>query len=151
MIIRLSRRSSQNCLRAKAGFSLVLALAALVGACKSESPTSPSANVPFSFTDLRVGTGAEAITGTAATVNYSLWLYDDGAAQNKGRAMEAGQFSFTVGTGVIPGFSRGVTGMRVGGQRRIIVPPDLGYGSGAYQSIPGNSTLVFEVELVSIP
>jgi FKBP-type peptidyl-prolyl cis-trans isomerase FkpA len=132
-------------------FSLVLVLAALVGGCKSDSPTAPSANVPFSFTDLRVGTGAEATTGTATTVNYSLWLYDAGAAQNKGRAMEAGQFSFTVGTGVIPGFSRGVTGMRVGGQRRIIVPPDLGYGPDPYQSIPGNSTLVFEVEVVSIP
>ena len=129
----------------------MLVLAALVGACKSDSPTAPSANVPFSFTDLRVGTGAEATTGTATTVNYSLWLYDAGAAQNKGRAMEAGQFSFTVGTGVIPGFSRGVTGMRVGGQRRIIVPPDLGYGPDPYQSIPGNSTLVFEVEVVSIP
>jgi FKBP-type peptidyl-prolyl cis-trans isomerase FkpA len=151
MTFRLSHRSSQNRLRAKTGFSLVLVLAALVGACKSDSPTAPSANVPFSFTDLRVGTGAEATTGTPATVNYSLWLYDAGAAQNKGRAMEAGQFSFTVGTGVIPGFSRGVTGMRVGGQRRIIVPPDLGYGANPYQSIPGNSTLVFEVEVVSIP
>lgn len=151
MTIRLSRRSSQSHLQAKAGISLVLLLAALVGACKSNTPTAPSANVPFSFTDIRVGTGATAATGSAATVNYALWLYDAGASQNKGRAIDAGQFSFTVGTGVVPGFSQGVVGMRVGGQRRIIVPPDLGYGAAGRDPVPGNATLLFEVELVSIP
>jgi FKBP-type peptidyl-prolyl cis-trans isomerase FkpA len=150
MTIRLSRRSSQTCLRATAGFSLVLVLTTLVAACKSDSPTAPSANVPFSFTDLRVGTGDEATNGRAATVNYALWLYDAGAAQNKGRAVDAGQFSFTVGTGVVTGFSQGVVGMRVGGQRRIIVPPELGYGAAGRDPVPGNATLVFEVELVSL-
>ena len=150
MTFRVWRRSSQMSLQATAGFSLLLVLAALVGACKGDSPTSPSANVPFSTTDLRVGTGAEATTGQLATVNYALWLYDAGAAQNKGRAIDAGQFSFTVGTGVIPGFSQGVVGMRVGGQRRIVVPPDLGYGAAGRDAIPGNATLVFEVELVSL-
>jgi len=151
MTFRLWRRRSQSNLQAKAGFSLLLVMAALVGACKGDSPTSPSANVPFSTTDLRVGTGAEATTGQLATVNYALWLYDAGAAQNKGRAIQASQFSFTVGTGVIPGFSQGVAGMRVGGQRRIIIPPNLAYGAGGNGSdIPGNATLVFEVELVSL-
>jgi FKBP-type peptidyl-prolyl cis-trans isomerase len=107
--------------------------------------------VPFSFTDLRVGTGAEATTGSLATVNYGLWLYDAGASQNKGRAIGAGQFPFTVGASdVIPGFSRGVVGMRVGGQRRVIVPPDLAYGAAGRDEIPGNATLVFEVDLISL-
>jgi FKBP-type peptidyl-prolyl cis-trans isomerase len=128
-----------------------LVLAVLLVACKSDTPTAPSANVPFATTDLRVGTGDQATTGRSATVNYALWLYDAGAAQNKGRAIDAGQFTFTVGTGVLPGFSQGVTGMRVGGQRRIVVPPDLGYGAaGRPPDVPGNSTLVFEVELVSL-
>ena len=64
---------------------------------------------------------------------------------------DAGVFTFTVGTGVIQGFSRGVTGMRVGGQRRVVIPPDLGYGSaGAPPAIPGNATLVFDIELRAI-
>jgi FKBP-type peptidyl-prolyl cis-trans isomerase FkpA len=107
--------------------------------------------VPFSTTDLRVGTGAEATTGRTATVSYALWLYDPGATQNKGRAIQANQFTFTIGTGVIPGFSQGVVGMRVGGQRRIVIPPDLGYGAaGSAPDIPGNATLLFEVELLNL-
>ena len=132
-------------------FSALLLLAALLVGCKGDTPTAPSANVPFSTTDLRVGTGAEAAVGRTASVNYALWLYDPGATQNKGRAVDAGQFAFTVGTGVIPGFSQGVVGMRVGGQRRIVVPPDLGYGAaGSPPDIPGNATLLFEVELLNL-
>src|SRR5918997_1356143 len=117
--------------------SALLLLATLLAACRGDTPTAPTANVPFSTTDLRVGTGAEATTGRTATVNYALWLYDPGATQNKGRAIDANQFTFTIGTGVIPGFSQGVVGMRVGGQRRIVVPPDLAYGAAGDRDIPG--------------
>src|SRR5688500_18370601 len=87
------------------------------------SPTAPSANVPFSTTDLRVGTGAEATAGRNVTVNYSGWLYSTAAADNKGTAFDAGSFPFTVGTNqVIAGFSQGVQGMRVGGVRRVVIP-----------------------------
>lgn len=135
-------------------FLIVLALAAAVSACKSDSPTSPSANVPYSQTDLRVGTGAEAVNGRTASVSYALWLYDANAAQNKGSAIPqpGNTFSFLVGGGgVIQGFNQMVTGMRVGGQRRAVIPPNLAYGSqGQPPQIPGNATLVFEVELLNV-
>ena len=133
---------------------VLLVLAAAATACKGDTPTSPSvnANVPYSQVDLRVGTGAEAVTGSRATVAYSGWLYDTISTQNKGQHFDTGTFTFTVGQGVITGFSRMVTGMRVGGQRRAIIPPDQGYGSGGnpQAGIPGNATLVFEVELLNV-
>lgn len=129
-----------------------LALALVVSGCGKDNPTSPSANVPFSTVDVRVGTGAEATTGRAASVNYSGYLYSATAAENKGNPFDAGNFSFTVGTGVIPGFSQGVAGMRVGGIRRIIIPPNLAYGNNppTGSGIPANATLVFQVELLAV-
>jgi len=136
-------------------FGLAVLLAVSVSACggsDSQTPTSPSANVPFSTVDLRVGTGAEANTGRVASVNYSGYNYSATAAENKGTRFDAGAFSFTVGAGVIPGFSQGVIGMRVGGVRRVIIPPSLGYGNNppAGSGIPANGTLVFEIELLSV-
>jgi FKBP-type peptidyl-prolyl cis-trans isomerase len=133
-------------------FSFVLAAALAVSACggNNTTPTAPSANVPFSTTDLRVGTGAEATVGRNVTVNYTLWLWDSLGTDNKGSRLEAGTFPFTVGQGVIQGFSQGTIGMRVGGLRRVVVPPNLGYGSQPQNGIPGNSTLIFEIELLSV-
>ncbi len=128
-------------------------LAITVAACggDSDTPTAPSANVPFSTVDVRVGTGAEANTGRNVTVNYAGYLYSATAAENKGTLFDSGSFSFTVGVGVIQGFSQGMIGMRVGGIRRVIIPPSLGYGSaGSPPRIPGNATLVFEIELLSV-
>lgn len=133
---------------------VVIGLALFVGACggsDSGSPTAPSANVPFSTTDLRVGTGTEATIGRSVNVNYSLWLWDSLGTDNKGSRIQAGTFPFTVGQGVIQGFSQGTIGMRVGGLRRVVVPPSLGYGSaGSPPDIPGNATLIFEIELLSV-
>lgn len=132
------------------GCALVLAL--LVSGCGGSTPTAPSANVPFSTVDLRVGTGVEATTGSRVSVNYSGWLYNTAGTDNKGTRFDAGAFSYTVGQGVITGFSQGTVGMRVGGLRRVTIPPSLGYGAaGSPPTIPGNSTLIFEIELVSIP
>ena len=130
----------------------VLAAALAVSACggNNTTPTAPSANVPFSTTDLRVGTGAEATVGRNVTVNYTLWLWDSLGTDNKGSRLEAATFPFTVGQGVIQGFSQGTIGMRVGGLRRVVVPPNLGYGSQPQNGIPGNSTLIFEIELLSV-
>jgi FKBP-type peptidyl-prolyl cis-trans isomerase len=134
-------------------FLLVFVLAAAVSGCKS-TPTSPSQNqnVPYSQVDLVVGTGTQAQTGSLATVAYAGWLYDANAADNKGASFDpGGQFQFTVGAGVITGFSQMVNGMRVGGRRRAIIPPNLAYGAaGSPPSIPSNATLVFEVVLLSI-
>jgi FKBP-type peptidyl-prolyl cis-trans isomerase FkpA len=117
------------------------------------SPTSPSTpSAPFSQTDIRVGTGAEAVAGRTLTVNYALWLYDPGQPENKGRQIESNQFSFPLGAGrVIRGWDQGVVGMRVGGLRRLVIPPDLAYGSaGSPPAIPPNATLVFDVELLNV-
>ncbi len=134
-------------------FALSLALA-VTAACGDDSQTAPSSvsTVPFSSTELRLGTGADATTGKTATVRYTGWLYSATAAENKGSQFDTGTFSFVVGSnGVIQGFSLGVAGMKVGGTRRIIVPPNLGYGAaGAGSTIPPNATLVFDVELTAV-
>ena len=89
-------------------------------------------------------------------MNYTGWLYDPTQPEQKGRQFDTstgrGPFTFVVGTGsVIPGWDLGVAGMRVGGQRRLIIPPDLGYGSaGAGSAIPPNATLVFDIELLEV-
>ncbi len=132
-------------------------LVASASACGggSDSPTAPTVNVPFQITDIRVGTGAEAANGRRVTVNYTGWLYVAGAVDNKGTQFDTsngrGAFSFLLGGGgVIAGWERGVVGMRVGGQRRLIIPPELGYGAAGSGPIPGNATLVFDIELLSV-
>jgi len=132
---------------------LTTLLAVTVAACggEPETLTAPSANVPFSTVDVRVGTGAEANTGRSVDVNYAGYLYSATAAENKGTRFDAGPYTFTVGVGVIQGFSQGVIGMRVGGIRRVIIPPSLGYGAtGSPPVIPGNATLVFDLELLAV-
>ena len=130
----------------------VLALG--LAAC-AESPTGPSSGAPYSQVDLRLGTGADALSGKNVVVNYTGWLYDPSKTDGKGLQFDSsvGQtpLNFTLGTGsVIEGFDRGVTGMKVGGARRVIIPPSLGYGPSRNNSIPPYATLVFEVELVEI-
>jgi FKBP-type peptidyl-prolyl cis-trans isomerase FkpA len=134
---------------------VVMALVLAVSGCGGDSnsiPTAPSRNVAFSTVDLRVGTGAEAATGRNVVVNYSGWVYDPAGTDNKGSRFDAGTYPFTVGTGVIPGFSQGVVGMKVGGLRRVTIPPNLGYGNNPPSGsiIRANETLIFEIELVSV-
>lgn len=131
--------------------ALVLVLSGAAVACGGDdTPTSPSLGIPYSATDLVVGTGAPAVLGRSVTVAYTGWLYSTTAADNKGTQFDTGSFSFTLGTGVIAGFSQGVNGMRVGGRRRVVIPPELGYGAaGAPPTIPGNATLIFEITLTA--
>jgi len=136
---------------------VVMGSMALAAGCGGDSGTSasPSGVTDLQVVDLQVGTGAEAVTGALATVDYTLWLYQAGAPDNKGTLVETSvgraPFSFVVGAGqVIPGFDRGVTGMHEGGQRRLVIPPSLGYGSSSQGSIPPNSTLIFEITLLRV-
>jgi FKBP-type peptidyl-prolyl cis-trans isomerase FkpA len=130
----------------------------LIGACGgSDTPSSPSMpGAPFSQTDLRAGTGAEAVAGRTVSVHYTGWLYAPTQPEQKGQQFDSsatrGPFSFVLGAGrVIQGWERGVPGMRVGGQRRLVIPPDLAYGSqGSPPAIPPNATLVFDVELLGV-
>ena len=134
---------------------VLLALVAVtaIGCGSNDTPTAPSANVPFTRTDLRIGTGAEVAIGRTLVVNYTGWLYSATGTDNKGTQFDSGSnYPFVLGAAtVIAGWTQGFTGMRVGGQRRLVIPPDLGYGTaGRPPTIPGNSTLVFDVELVAV-
>lgn len=97
--------------------------------------------------DLELGTGTEITSGVRATLRYTGWFID-------GRSFDSNQtsgFKFRVGAGeVILGWDLGVPGMKVGGSRQLIIPPDLGYGPDGYGPIPGNAILVFDVSVVSV-
>jgi len=103
------------------------------------------------YTDLKVGEGEEAKAGNTVEVHYLGWLEDGGARFDASQNPEH-PFTFRIGIDdVIQGWHEGITGMRVGGKRRLVVPPDLGYGKqGAGQVVPPNATLIFEVELVKV-
>ena len=109
------------------------------------------------MTDHKVGTGPEAVPGKTVVVHYTGWLFDPSAADNKGRKFDSSRdrgdpFRFPLGGGrVIAGWDQGVAGMKVGGQRTLVIPPELGYGArGAGGVIPPNATLVFDVELLGV-
>jgi FKBP-type peptidyl-prolyl cis-trans isomerase FkpA len=130
-------------------------LALAVAAACAESPTAPTSSPAYNQTDLRVGTGSEAISGAAARVHYTGWLYDPSRADSKGLRFETNvglePFEFRVGVGqVIGGWDLGVAGMRLGGLRRLTIPPSLAYGGVRSGPIPPFSTLIFEVELVGV-
>ena len=134
----------------------MLMMLSMAAAGCDDTPTSPSLSVPFGQTDLRDGTGDAAVAGGVITVHYTGWLYNPERPNQKGTQFDssAGQtpFSFTLGTGqVIAGWDQGLVGMKVGGLRRLVIPPSLGYGNSRNGPIPPNATLLFEVELVSIP
>jgi FKBP-type peptidyl-prolyl cis-trans isomerase FkpA len=100
--------------------------------------------------ELEEGDGAEAVPGNRVTVHYTGWLTDESKFDSSKDRNEP--FSFPLGGGrVIRGWDEGVAGMKVGGRRRLTIPPHLGYGAaGAGGVIPPNATLVFEVELLGV-
>jgi len=132
----------------------VSVVASMLTAGCSDSPTAPSTE-SYSQTDVRVGTGLEATSTSIVTVHYTGWFYDASKTDKKGLQFDTSYgrepFIVQLGTGgVIPGWEQGVPGMRVGGQRRLVLPPSLGYGPNRYGSIPPNATLVFDIELLVV-
>lgn len=147
----------------------VLCLAACGGDHKADSatPATPATSATFApqlgvdlktmtktpsglaYKDTKVGDGPAAQPGQMASVHYTGWL-PDGTKFDSSR--DAGQpFGFTIGQGqVIKGWDEGVAGMKVGGRRLLVIPPDLGYGASGQGPIPPNSTLVFDVELLGV-
>jgi peptidylprolyl isomerase len=133
----------------------VAILAAIAGGPASAAPGQP-VTLPdgLKYTDVKVGDGAIAAAGQTVSVHYTGWLYENG---EKGKKFDSSRdrgepFSFPLGAGhVIKGWDEGVAGMKVGGQRTLIIPPDLAYGArGAGGVIPPNATLIFDVELLAV-
>ncbi len=104
--------------------------------------------------DLSPGTGSEATTGKQVSIYYTGWLYDEASVDHKGTQFGTQTDTpivFTLGSGqVIPGLDRGVTGMKVGGLRRISIPPHLAFGSIGSSTVPPNTPLVIEAQLVAV-
>ena len=131
-------------------FTLSALLVVLLAACGGE------ASMQFQTTDTTTGSGAEATTGRRVTVHYTGWLHDPAQADGHGKKFDSSvdrrePFDFPLGAGhVIKGWDEGVAGMKVGGKRTLIIPPDLGYGSVGAGSIPPYATLIFEVELLAV-
>jgi peptidylprolyl isomerase len=140
-------------------FAIALAAATLTAATTMTTPTFALDNKTLTASGLtiienKVGSGASPKIGQTAVVHYTGWLYQDG---KKGKQFDSSRtrgepFEFPLGQGkVIPGWDEGVETMKVGGKRTLIVPPQLGYGAaGAGGSIPPNSTLLFDVELLDV-
>jgi len=138
--------------------ALLVALLISAYGCGSESANMGQSNISELVKNDDVpGTGNEAGAGRQVTVHYTGWLYDQAKADHKGKKFDSSRdhgepFQFRLGAGqVIRGWDEGVAGMKVGGKRTLIIPPNMGYGSrGAGSDIPPNSTLLFEVELLDV-
>ena len=129
------------------------AASSLTQAAATQAVSANTANTNSSglkIEDEVVGTGVTAKSGDKVTVNYTGWptngtKFDSSLDRNQ-------PFSFTLGVGqVIQGWDQGVVGMKVGGKRKLTIPPNLAYGASGNGSIPGNATLIFEIDLLSIP
>ena len=140
-----------------AGAALALAILAVstpVG--RSDAADNQVTEMPdgLKYTDTKIGDGATAKAGNKVSVNYTGWLYENGAKGKKfDSSLDRGQpFQFTLGAKqVIAGWDEGVAGMKVGGKRTLNIPPELGYGArGAGGTIPPNATLIFDVELLQV-
>ena len=126
----------------------------VVSACYG-SPASPASNAPFSQADLRVGAGVVAENGKVIVVEYTGWLYAADKPDQKGLQFDTSAgiapLEFTLGAGeVIAGWDQGLVGLKVGGLRRLVIPPSLGYGAIRRGPVPPNTSMVFEVELLEV-
>lgn len=136
---------------------LLLAALLLVAACSDPGPPPGGRIDQLQRIDVQTGEGAVAAAGRTVSVHYTGWLYDENAPQQRGEQFDSSRergepITFLLGAGrVVRGWDEGITGMRVGGQRILMIPPEYGYGrSGAGGVIPPHASLVFEVELVGV-
>ena len=132
-----------------------LGLCALALGFADCSSTDPSPVTDLVLVDMTTGTGAEVKVGQTVAVHYNGYFYDEKATTQLGKRFATSEngdpFQFVVGAGeVIPGWDRGVVGMKVGGLRRLVIPPSLAYGATGSGIIPSNSTLVFDIDMVEI-
>jgi FKBP-type peptidyl-prolyl cis-trans isomerase len=135
------------------GLAAVVAASIMALAACNYLPTEPS--LPFSRTDLRVGTGSEVTTGRTVVAHLQGWIHNADRPEQKGiqftTTVDGFPAFFIVGGGdVITGINLGVIGMREGGLRRLVIPPTLAYGSTGFGVIPPYSNLIFEVDLLEV-
>lgn len=170
MVIHLPESIARKRTRFLAGTTaFVMALAGCGASAQGSPAQAPAPAVPHTASnlsatvtelqkiDVKQGTGSEASAGKPVLVHYTGWLYDSAAPEGKGTKFDSSRdrgvpFGFFLGSGkVIKGWDQGVVGMKIGGQRRLVIPPQLGYGErGAGGVIPPNATLIFDVELVDV-
>jgi FKBP-type peptidyl-prolyl cis-trans isomerase len=138
-------------------FALATTCASAAGAQTTTPPPQAATVTDLRKIEAKPGTGAEAVAGKTVLVHYTGWLHDPAAPEGKGRKFDSSRdrgtpFDFPLGAGrVIKGWDEGVAGMKVGGQRTLVIPPAMGYGSrGAGNVIPPNATLIFDVELLEV-
>jgi FKBP-type peptidyl-prolyl cis-trans isomerase FkpA len=143
---------------------LACACAFSLSACNAQTaaPTQEKTAMTANATELQKidtlpGTGREAEPGFNVSVHYTGWLYDEKAEGHKGAKFDSSvdrkePFEFALGAGqVIQGWDEGFAGMKIGGKRTLIIPPEMGYGArGAGGVIPPNATLIFDVELLDV-
>lgn len=129
----------------------------LMAGCTEPGPAPGGRVAELQRVEVQAGTGAVAASGDDVTVHYTGWLYDEAAPDRRGEKFDSSvdrgePFTFLLGAGrVIRGWDEGVAGMRVGGKRVLLIPPEYGYGrKGAGGVIPPNGSLVFEVELLAV-
>ncbi len=128
--------------------ALVLALAGLAGC---EATLSPSERVFFTIDDVVIGTGELAVPGDWVTIRWVAWLWEEDGPDRKGQQVDSGELEFVLGVDpVLSAFEEGLASMRVGGLRRMQVPPEYGLGGEGQGNIPPNSTLVIEMELLAV-
>ena len=140
--------------------ALLFSISIISTSACAEQPSPPKESTQVTGlikTDVKIGTGAEARVGKSVSVHYTGWLYDEAAPDHKGSKFDSSHdrgtpFNFPLGAGrVIQGWDQGVQGMKVGGQRTLVIPSNLGYGArGAGGVIPPNATLLFDVELLGV-
>jgi FKBP-type peptidyl-prolyl cis-trans isomerase len=165
-----SSSSARSKLRCKPGVFAAVIFFALSTTVPTTSAQTPAPSTPAQGSsksdamptelkkiDVKQGTGTEATSGKPVVVHYTGWLYDSSKPDQKGQKFDSSRdrgqpFSFPLGGGrVIKGWDEGVAGMKVGGQRTLIIPPAMGYGDrGAGGVIPPNATLIFDVELLEV-
>ena len=125
---------------------------------KEPKAIDPAVLATLVKTDIKPGSADVATAGKTVTVHYTGWLYDEAASGHQGKKFDSSRdrnqpFEFPLGKGqVIAGWEKGVEGMKVGGQRLLIIPPELAYGAGGAGGgvIPPNAKLVFDIELLAV-
>ena len=159
----VSAAPTLRCMLAAAALSLGFIANCAIAHPRAQAPTEQGESklnaMPQELNkiDVKQGNGAEAISGKPVIVHYTGWIYDDSKPDKKGAKFDSSRdrqvpFGFFLGAGkVIRGWDEGVVGMKVGGQRTLIIPPAMGYGErGAGGVIPPNATLIFDVELLEV-